>query len=217
MLELIWPSSCAGCRQQGRGRLCPSCRHTLVQRVPLSTEHLAFCLTLGGIDGMLGNAVRAAKYGSDRPLMWELGACLAEAIAPHRRHFDAVVPTPTTGLRQLRRGFSPAEILALSISRVCHLPIHRPLRLTNGPRQASLGASARKTALRGRVRALQAPAGRVLLVDDVVTTGATGDACARELLSSGSTQVVLATVCAARRPPYGISDNVRHKERPRVP
>jgi ComF family protein len=148
----------------------------------------------GRYDGTLRELVHALKYGRRRVLAAPLGRLMRNAAAGVLADADAVVPVPLHPVRFLQRGFNQADDLARQLG----LPVWRPLvRWHLGPRQASLPASRRRTNLR-RAFAVH-PAWRlgmdarictlrerdVVLIDDVMTTGATLDACARALLGAG--------------------------------
>ncbi len=109
---------------------------------------------------------------------------------------DVVVPVPLHPLRQLSRGFNQADELARSLD----LPIASVLRRTrNTGSQADLPAASRHANVRGAfavVRGANIRGRRVVLVDDVSTTGATLEACGRVLLASGAREV--RAVIAAR-------------------
>ncbi|MCK5410974.1 MAG: ComF family protein [Gemmatimonadetes bacterium] len=101
-----------------------------------------------------------------------------------------LVPVPVTRARLRERGFNQAQLLAEPLGATLGHPVRAVLERLPGRRpQAGLGRSARKVNVRGRVRASAGPeAGRpkaALLVDDVVTTGATAAACARALTEAG--------------------------------
>jgi predicted amidophosphoribosyltransferase len=156
--------------------------------------------TLTSYDAPLARVVKQAKYGSDRALMVQLGQVFASRLAPAIKSgpFSAIVPAPSPWTRRVQRGFSPAAVLAKAVARQAQLPLIHALSVTPGPMQASLDARRRRTALAGRLRAVDKVSGIVLLVDDIATTGATLDACCRELLGSGATAVWAATVCVRR-------------------
>lgn len=203
MLDWIAPLACAGCGATHRGRLCPDCLPPAVHRAPVPSETLAGCWTLAGYDSPLGDAVRGAKYGGDRGLCQVLGHALGERLVScwEPGEVQAIVPTPSPWTRRLRRGFNPAAVLAREVSRATGVPVVHALRLAPGPRQATLNASARRRSLVGRVRSRLPVHGRVLLVDDVTTTGATAEACARELLGDAASEVWLAVLCRRRERP----------------
>jgi predicted amidophosphoribosyltransferase len=118
---------------------------------------------------------------------------------------DALVVAwaPTTPARRRARGFDPAELLARAVSRRTRLPCRALLVRRPGPPQTGLGAAARRAGPRmeptRRASALVlAAGGRVLLVDDVATTGATLASAAHALRLAGARRVVALT--AARTP-----------------
>jgi predicted amidophosphoribosyltransferase len=112
---------------------------------------------------------------------------------------DVVTWVPLTRRRKAERGFDQAKVLAAALGRELDLPVHRLLRrvVASGP-QAKRDAASRRSAMRGSFvvdRRAEMP-DHVLLVDDVLTTGATAAACAEELLAHGASVVSL--VVAAR-------------------
>jgi ComF family protein len=109
---------------------------------------------------------------------------------------DAVTWVPLSGRRRAQRGYDQSRALARSIGRRLDLPVVRLVdRIRDTPAQATLSRRLRVRAVRGAFRARGAamPA-KVLLVDDVLTTGATAAACARALRSAGASRVGLLTV-----------------------
>ncbi len=200
MIELIWPSCCAGCGRVHQGRLCPRCTPAGVHRVEIGGSSIAGTWCLTGYQAGLGRALRQAKVSHDRTLMALLARRFAEALTPALREapITVVVPVPSPWTRRVRRGFSAAALMARALGAHRALPTCNALVVRPGPRQASLNARARQRNLRGRIRSRRPAPGAVLLVDDVITTGATARACAQELLGDTTRSVWLATLCAAR-------------------
>ena len=136
------------------------------------------------------------KYRGVRGVGRALGAAMA-TCAPTGA--DVVTWVPLTRRRKAERGFDQARVLAVSLGRELDLPVRRLLRrvVASGP-QAKRDAASRRAAMRGAFVArspVDMPS-HVLLVDDVLTTGATAGACAEVLLAHGVTDVTL--VVAAR-------------------
>ncbi len=173
--------------------LCVRCR----RRQP------AFVLarSAGVHDGSLRAVVHAFKYDRRRVLAEPLGALMRAAGSDVLAGADAVVPVPLHPWRALERGFNQADDLA----RELRLPVWRVLRRTrHGPPQAGLPAARRHGNVRQAFALRRWPPARhalrnaaVVLVDDVMTTGATAGACARVLLDAGVRNVRVLTVARA--------------------
>ena len=154
--------------------------------------------------------VHAFKYDGRRTLALPLAALLREAGSALIDGADAVVPVPLHPWRAMRRGFNQSEDLAVHLG----LPVWRPLRrIRHGPAQAGLGARARQANVRRafdhrprlrfgleRGRAHRLRHRTLVLVDDVLTTGATMAACTETLLEAGANQVKVLTVARAPAP-----------------
>jgi ComF family protein len=157
--------------------------------------------TIGPYRDNLRQAILKAKHELHEPLAAALGQRLAEAVvqAPFVAPPNLVVPVPMHWLKRLWRKTNPAETIAQSLAKTLHLPLasqalvcRRILR-----RQATLTPAQRRLNVRGAFRAgrwLNLAGKHVLLVDDVMTTGATAHEASRALLDAGASTVYVATV-----------------------
>lgn len=160
----------------------------------------AYCYGL--YSGVLRELIHLFKYHGVTPLAKLFGSYLTLAL-PAGASFDVIVPVPMHWWRKWRRGFNQAELLAREVSKRSGFPMAWALRRTrHRAPQAGLSNRERRTNVRG-VFAVSDPsvvAGRrVLLVDDVVTTGSTAAACARVLKEAGAVRVALLTLARADR------------------
>jgi ComF family protein len=151
----------------------------------------------------LRQAVLRAKHASFEPLARALGERMAMAIQrqPFGQPPELVVPVPVYWLKRLWRQTHPAATIAQAAARELELPLAERLLVCRRylRRQATLTAAQRRENVRGafRVSRLCRPAlagKRVLLIDDVMTTGATAHEASRVLLEAGAAAVFVATV-----------------------
>jgi ComF family protein len=191
--------TCVRCGDQlpldGSDDRCVRCRE--------SPPRFVIARSAGRYDGSLRKIVHAFKYERRRALATPLAALMRSAGADLLEGADAVVPVPLHPLRVLRRGFNQADDLAVRLG----LPVWRILRRTrSGPPQADLEAGrrlenvAQAFSVRYRffpVRARRLAVRTVVLVDDVMTTGATLDACSAALVAAGIKEVRALTVARA--------------------
>lgn len=141
--------------------------------------------------GPARDAIMAFKLGGER----RAGRWLSAQMAPLLRH-DArlltFVPSGKQGMRE--RGFNPAEVLARGIGRIAGVPVRAPL--VRRRQTADLGGmdkAGRETALAHAFGARSVPKD-VVLVDDLLTTGATANACAQALRDAGAEDVHVITL-----------------------
>jgi predicted amidophosphoribosyltransferase len=153
---------------------------------------------LAPYDSGLGAAIKRAKQQARREPAVAVSRTLARRFAPYLGVFDVIVPAPSTVRSRLRRGFSVAAILAWQLSRESGVPYLDALRVQEGKQQARLTAAERRTNLVGRVHPRRPVYGRVLWVDDVLTTGGSAAACSEALARGGAAQVWGAVACVAR-------------------
>ena len=205
LLALLFPDRCAGCARFG-ALLCRHCQAALVpypeeprQSPPsMADVRIAFIF-----QSPLREIVHQLKYYRVQRLAQPLGALLAMHLATHPLAVDAVLPVPLHPTRLAERGFNQAEALACEVARVLHLPLLNDelVRIRITEQQARLDAQHRRENMRGAFywRKTAAPPRRVLLVDDIMTTGATMSACAEALRAAG-TDIVYGLALARSRP-----------------
>jgi ComF family protein len=200
---------------------CVSCRTPFRNAFPLDAAgRCALCRTglrgfdaaycFGAYEGTLRDLIHLYKYAGIKPLARPLGRLLADAL-PLDERIDAVIPVPLHWRRRWTRGFNQSEALARSIARRCGAPIRGVMRRVRSTRpQAGLSNTSRRenVAAAFRVRG-RLDGQRVLLVDDVMTTGSTATACARVLKRAGAARVVLLTVARVDRR-FMIGGNARN-------
>jgi ComF family protein len=192
---------------------CVACRTPFLNRSPLDESgRCSLCrlglsgfdqvYTFGSYEGPLRKLIQVFKYQGVRPLAPVLGGFLRRAL-PIQEHFDFIVPMPLHWRRRWSRGFNQSALLAREIARRFDSPVKSILRRVRfTPSQAGLTNAARRANMSGAFRiksGAQIKGKRVLLIDDVLTTGATAAACARVLKRAGAAHVTLLALARTDR------------------
>lgn len=158
--------------------------------------------SFGHYEGTLKRLVQLFKYHRIHTLAGPLGASMVRAL-PRDIPIDAIVPAPLHWWRRWRRGFNQAALLAGEVARRTGLPLIEPVRRRKATApQASLTNAQRRLNVRAAfdVRNPAAVRGKsLLLIDDVLTTGATAGSCSAALKRAGAARVTVLTVARADR------------------
>lgn len=141
--------------------------------------------------------VARLKHGNHRTALTGLASAAATLVDP--AEVDVVAWTPTTPDRRRSRGFDQSELIARVVARRLGRPSRGLLRRANGPAQTGRSAAERWAGPSFSLRARPSPGTKVLLVDDVVTTGATV-AAAAGCLRAGADGLVIVVLALARTP-----------------
>jgi ComF family protein len=151
---------------------------------------------------LLREWIHLYKYGRIKTLSRPLGDLLARAV-PRDEPFDAIVPVPLHWRRRWQRGFNQSDLLARGLSRRLGVPLIQALRRTRATGvQAGLSNTGRRRNVAAAFRCThprRVNGRRILLIDDVMTTGSTAAACALALKRAGAGRVTLLTVARVDR------------------
>lgn len=220
LLDLVFPTACLGCRAPGGEVLCARCIAGIARSRPRPgaeepgdvvegwrpAQHFSGFRAAGPYEGVLKDAVLALK-SSRRPFAAPLARLMMAAAGNEPRFIapDAVCFVPSTRAKVLERGYNPAEVLARIVAGRTGRPLLACLaKVIATEDQDGLPRVARFENVRGafEAEASLARGKRLLLVDDVLTTGATAGACSEALLHEGARSVHV-LVAAHAIPRYG--------------
>jgi ComF family protein len=172
---------------------CPACHS--------SARHFVALRSWAVFAGPLRSGIHRLKYKGDMALGETLARPLISLFESLNWPVDCVVPVPAGARRRAERGYNQAALLAFPLSLACRLPYPSgALTKTRETRsQVGLTLPERRLNVAGafQARARQTAGKRVLVVDDVTTSGATLDACAAALLAAGAHEVYTLTLARA--------------------
>jgi len=158
----------------------------------------AFSRAVGGYEGLLRDLLHRFKYKGMRSLAVPLGRLMALEALKHKEYLDsqAITFVPLSPIKLKERGFNQAELLALEVGKWLGMPVENLLEkdVDTSP-MAKLSRQERLANLKGVFKVNKRLANyRVMLVDDVITTGSTVISCCEALLQAGISEVFVLTL-----------------------
>lgn len=219
-IDWVFPPKCVGCGAEGQ-QICLDC----LQKIQYtSRDSCIYCgrslpvrgicercrqhppayqevRSLAGYEGVIREIVVNLKYKADLGLSLAVAGMLVSLVQAENWQLDMVVPVPLSEKRFKERGYNQAALLAFPLSLCLKLPQRSGalVRVRDTKSQVGLNAIERQNNVRGAFRAdpIMVKGKRVLLVDDVYTTGATLSAAAEALCSAGCAEVRVITLAKA--------------------
>jgi len=212
-LDLVFPRFCVGCGKAGN-YICGTCRASLpyieppicpLCGEPQTTGNLCFKCSqwqadIDGIrapfrfDGIIREAVHQLKYDNLRAIAASLAKLMAEYIEQHPIPVDILIPVPLHPKRLRERGYNQSALLARHIGKITGLPVDETSLVREFyilPQARTASVEARRANVSGGFSCLndKMKDKKILLIDDVSTSGATLNACAAALKAGGTNSV----------------------------
>lgn len=207
--ELLFPRKCVLCRNllsKEETDLCRSCRATAPEftKPKRNILFIAQWTAIWYYKGNVRGSIHRFKFGNARGYADYFARQLAMKLqeADFLDKIDAMTWVPTSPLRRFSRGYDQSRLLALALGRELGIPVIRALRrIRHTPPQSGIhGAAQRRANILNAYkpyRPEQFSGLRILLLDDIVTTGSTASECAKTLLMGSAKEVYLAAIAAA--------------------
>lgn len=211
LLDLFYPRRCVFCGglldKNVLEGVCPDCAAVL----PLTRggwrtrgEFFDYCASPFYYEGIAAEAVKALKFRGRSGAGRRLGKLLVPCIRDRAGDWDIICYVPLSARRERERGYCQTRLLAEAAAKELGRPCVPALKRTRHtrPNSSLRGLAARRANVSGAftVTDREAVSGRnVLLIDDVITTGATLGECARVLRMAGANRVVCATLCKVKK------------------
>ena len=196
LLNIVFPPKCGVCGRIGDDAFCQKCfsRIKYIHHAGKKTASVAV------YEGVIKKAIKKLKFNKKKQLAPVLSKIMLNNLP--FSGFDIIVPVPLHKDRLRKRGFNQSELLAKDISCACQVPLatEAVIRHRATKPQFDLGKSDRWPNIKGAFLVKQSDCikGRiVLLVDDILTTGATTGECEKELFASGAAKVYTYTLSKA--------------------
>ena len=210
IMQLLFPPKCVLCGkilQKGEQDLCKECR-IQAPEYPNGKRKLQFLDSFVAVwyyEGTVRKSLLRYKFYNARSFAASYGRLMAMMLLQqYPEGFDCLTWVPVSRLRKFRRGYDQVELLARAVGKelgMTPVPLLTKVRHNRPQSRIRDGAMRRANVLGAyRVNDPEAITGkRILLLDDILTTGATAGECARVLLTAGAKEVHCAAVAAARK------------------
>lgn len=210
ILHILFPPKCALCKkvlEKEETDLCRTCRVDTPEYAAgkRKLQFLDSFVAVWYYEGYVRQSLLRFKFYGARNLAKPYGRFLAmKILQAYPEGFDLLTWIPVSRLRKLRRGYDQCELLAMAVGLELGMtPVPLLKKIRNNPQQSRIqGLAQRRANVLGVYQAIapEETAGkRILLLDDILTTGATAGEAARVLLTAGASEVHFAAVAASRK------------------
>lgn len=207
ILDLLFPSRCVLCAkflEEEGGDLCPECATSVrvFSYQPWKIPHIKSWLALWQYTGVVRDSLMRYKFGQRRSYCTTYGRELAQKIRDSKISYDVITWVPVSALRKFSRGYDQVELIAEVVGRELGVAPVRLLHKHRHNRKQSTvrGLEKKKRNVRGVYRVPDAEAvrgKRILLLEDIITTGATIGEAAKTLKEAGAKEIHAACVAVA--------------------
>lgn len=208
LLDLLYPTRCILCRERiepGRPRICEKCQAVMPSAAgdKKAGDFFSGCVSALYYEGAVRDAIRRYKFRGARAYAPAFGELVAERVYEELDGaYDILSWVPLSPDRLRERGYDQTRLIAENAARrLCRPPVSTLEKRRGVSPQSQAGDEARRKAnIAGAFTARRdaARGRRILLIDDIVTTGATLSECAKTLLLAGAEEVVCATLARTR-------------------
>jgi competence protein ComFC len=222
LLDFIYPSECISCKKplpDGQKKICSDCWNAIPS---LTKDHSLFqeIRTKLLADGCIGDLVscfvfekegpfqhmaHALKYKEYKSFGVEMGEHIGELIRKWNIETDIIIPIPLHRIKHRERGYNQSEIITQGIAAVIGKPVIVDVirRTRHTQTQTKLNLEERNKNMKDAFKTLPGASKKLygktcLLVDDVITTGATTNSCAKEILAAGAKFIIAASAALAQ-------------------
>ena len=206
IVDLIFPNVCGFCGEKINTRYtCGKCLNILeyykekVYFPSKGEEYLDEIICAFNYKGTLKSKMLQFKFHDNRYISKSFGDVLSYKIKQHNINADIIIPVPICKKRYFERGYNQSEYVARYVSKLCNIELEKNVLLKDrsNKQQSLLDASKRAQNVKGvySIRnAVKIKEKNILLIDDIYTTGATLNECAKILKQAGASKVILITV-----------------------
>lgn len=208
LLELLFPTKCIFCHEivsQPDGDACPECVRKLpvLHKSPRKIPFSCGCIALWRYDDMVRSSLLRFKFSRKRHYAAYYGQALAAKLQEENIPFDIITWVPVSTRRKFHRGYDQCALISKVLQHHLGIEAVKCLRKTrNNPPQSTVGGDAQRRAnVLGVYRPIHMEyfkGKQILLIDDIITTGATISECAKELMMAGAKSVYCAAIAAPK-------------------
>ncbi|MBQ3356758.1 MAG: ComF family protein [Oscillospiraceae bacterium] len=208
LLDLIYPPKCTFCGKllkKDETDICAKCRKTLpeVGGSIKRGENFRQCWSVYSYEDYVVDSIHRFKFGGMQHYAQVYGRLIAMLLLRSKVEFDVLTWVPISGKRRKKRGYEQAYLIAKTVAAELHcacVPTLKKVR-DNPPQSLQKSAAKRRGNVLNAYRAVHPErfrGKRVLLIDDIITTGATLSECSKVLRMAGAVQVECATLAATQ-------------------